>query len=146
MNAAGVFVRDVLGNERPVARTWEDGSWACPFCSNAVAAARGETACGNPWCVANPAMPLEVARKIYADAERKRNEDESRARDHRVAMERIEQDQLRREREAARVREQAEERGACVFCACRAHAQGRPVKYTKHRGACPARRPIPRGV
>ncbi len=136
----GELVRDVLGNERAVARTWEDGSWACPLCTSAVAAERGETACANPWCVANPAMPVEAARRIYADAAARERERKERERNAHWSRERVEREALERAEQRASVRAQAEERGACVFCAMKALAGGRQVRYVRHRGVCPDQR------
>src|SRR2546427_8536186 len=47
-------MRDCLGREREVKRTYADGSFDCPFCTTAVFAERQDTRCSNPWCPASP--------------------------------------------------------------------------------------------
>lgn len=135
--SAPAVIRDVLGRERAVQRTWPDGSWECPFCYNAVIAERGEAACRNPGCCANPDMPIAAAQKLVdtaARAERERTEREKLAEWRREARE-----QEARERSAAwaEISAECERRGACVHCAHEHFRSYRPPRYVRHRKGCP---------
>lgn len=136
MSAAGTPVVDVLGRERPVARTYEDGSHDCPFCCAAVVTPAER--CENPACPASshasPALApifraqLNKEERDAVDAARRRT-------DHRLAMERAEADRAARVEDWSKRRDEARRRGACELCATR--DMYRPAKYVRHRGPCP---------
>jgi hypothetical protein len=138
-----MIIRDCLGRERPVDKTWPDGSYNCPFCNYAakvdpVTFAGG---CPNPACFArvdaNGALdfPPDVARKRLADLEKASAEEKSRA-----SIAQFQRDYANKRAEeafAARkaATEECERRGACVRCLFQ-RADGRP-QFIRHRKPCP---------
>jgi hypothetical protein len=141
-----VRVRSVLGDTR-VASVNAGGGYPwfdCPFCFYAVyvgephADGRNPASingvCHNPWCLANPAMPLDAARLARGEAFLRDMEAERRQRDHDAAMERIADEHAARAAAAVERLRECQKRGVCVTCA---NATG---KFIKHRGECPRRR------
>lgn len=144
-------VRSVLGDTRAAEVHPGDGfPWiTCPFCGSAVYlgephpdhAGRNFVAkdgrCNNPWCLANPATPLDAARNArgramleeMADAERRRNSES--------AMRRIEDERATRQAAWDEIRTAAEKRGACVGCAWEAFNRRGTRRLVRHRGPCP---------
>lgn len=145
-----MVVRDVLGRERAVEQVWEGPSWTCPFCGAGVVprSCSWSTAarpcdglhCPAPACTANPHLPVEAARRLVEEAERRRAEAERRKLDHQAAMARIEAEREREEALWVQLVEEAERRGACRRC-LRASGWrwGRP-RFVRHRAGCPEER------
>jgi len=143
-----LLVRSVLGDSRSADIRPGDGfPWFnCPFCGYAVFvnephpehAALGNASrdgiCQTPWCLANPAMPLDAARVARGEAILRDMKDEERARNHRLAMQRIESDRKEAELQRQKTVAEAKRRGACL--ACLFGPGGRP-KFVRHRGPCP---------
>lgn len=125
-------VRTVLGEVRPVTRTYGDGSVDCPFCSNPIIFP--ETECSNPWCDAHPMMTADTLRARRAEIERKAAEAAQRKASHEAAMRRIAEARAAEQAWAAEQIEEAERRGACLVCLFQGF---RRVKFVKHRGPCP---------
>lgn len=148
--AISAAVRSVLGDTRVAQVNPGDGfPWFnCPFCGYAVYAGdpcpdhvalddvSRDGICRHPWCIANPAMPVDAARITRGEAILREMTDAERRRNHFWAMQRIEDN---RAAEAEQRREQIAEatrRGACVACLF----QSGRVKFIRHRGACPRAR------
>jgi hypothetical protein len=129
-------VTSVLGTELQVTRYYGDGSYDCPHCGYAIRADEGLGPCHNPWCVANPLMPVDRAHKLLAErAERTRQEAE-RKRNHELSMRRIEEwKRVEHETRTAKLLA-AREAGYCI--ACLVHSSYR--KQVRHRGVCPRER------
>lgn len=130
---ATITVTDVLGNIKEVTRTYGDGSYDCPHCNNPIRADEGLGPCKNPWCIANPSMPVDAARALFEKAEAKRKEDEQRKRNHQLALERIENDRVTRNEAIAKAEQEATKKGQCLRCLRRSDYR----KGIKHRGQCP---------
>ena len=162
---AAVSVAIPTGEARD-AKTYEDGSYSCPWCGGAVPSpehpnyADGEYpvyireaweahGCANPACFArvNPPMPIEVIERVRAEAQARRDEEARRKRDHEAAMARIDAERQARVDKWAQVSAEAEKRGACISClrASDWESYGNPwnakpegrAKFVRHRGACP---------
>jgi hypothetical protein len=145
---AQTIVRTVLGQRRMADVMLGDPRYpwvTCPFCSSAfyLAEAPPEHAksvtvgtqgrCANPWCEANPNMPLDAARLARGQEHLRWMEYEERERNHRAAIERLRLDrEAQRERMQANI-DRAKAEGFCTYCA----AKG---KFVRHRmiGGCPA--------
>lgn len=138
MSAAGTAVRDVLGRERPVARTYQDGSHDCPFCCAAVVTPAER--CSNPACsassyaLANPGCAPIFCAQVEAE-ERRAAEEAQRRVNTAAAMARIESDRAARVEDWSNRREEARRRGTCELCATQ--DLYRPATYVRHRGPCP---------
>lgn len=132
-------IRSVLGDSREaqVLEPIDELSWfACPFCEYPVYM-NGTRECGNPGCVANPAMPLDTARLARGRAILAEMEVQAmKARYAELAA-------GRREHAAAQHAEwlaleaDCRARGACVDCCRSAWWYRRAAKFVRHRGACP---------
>ena len=132
-------ITDVMGRSRPVDRVYDDGSWNCPFCFSAVRLSEGW--CHGPGCFANPSYPVDRAREELKKAEARDREDAQRKANHAFAMKRAEEDRQARAAHVEGIRQEAQERGACVRCALHSvRFGGMLAKFTKHRGACPLER------
>lgn len=143
-------VRSVLGDER-LAGIYPGGGYpwySCPFCTYAVyvseanpehglgatPAVHGQ--CGNPWCIANPAMPRDAAERIVKAAQDAADAAARRQRDRDVTRQRIDEYAASQALARDRVTAEARQRGACLRCALKAWRLGRE-KYTVHRsGQC----------
>ena len=132
---------DVLNRERPITRTYPDGSFDCPFCAAAVITPNPR--CENPWCpasaaaMANPASAPAFQAKLDQEETRQRESSE-RQRNHTLAMERIVEDHRRHEVWRQEQIAEATKRGACLRCLFAPGYQR--VKLVRHRGACPRQR------
>ncbi len=139
-------VTSVLGEERTVLQVNPgDGfPWFnCPFCTTAIYVGDAHpdvpqcftlavnSVCTNPWCIANPAMPVKAAEEIVAKEHARTQAEVQRLRDHDAAMRRIAEGKQARHNMLVRVQQEAEARRACTRCAV---ATG---KFIRHRGACP---------
>lgn len=143
-------VRSVLGDTRTAEVHPGDGfPWiTCPFCGSAVYlgephpdhAGRNFVAkdgrCNNPWCLANPAMPLDAAREARGRAMIEEMEAAARRANHEAAMRRIRDEQESRQAAWNKIRAEATEAGACIGCAWHAFGLGKR-RLTRHRGPCP---------
>jgi hypothetical protein len=132
-NTLTLSITDVLGNTLPVLNFYGDGSYDCPHCHYPIRADEGLGPCKNPWCIANPQMPVDAANKIPADRERKRMEEERRKHDHEMAMQRIQEWNETRDRERTTKLLAAKEQGYCLTCLIRSNYR----KEVKHRKSCP---------
>lgn len=126
-------ITTVLGDSRPVTKTYGDGSVDCPYCSNAILFPKAT--CDNPWCEAHPSYSPEALTqfriKKKADAER-------RAEDEATRKSVLESAVLRNEEHVRWQSEQtaeAKRRGACLNCLFQAGWER--VKFIRHRGVCP---------
>ncbi len=128
-------IANVLGEVKPVQRFYGDGSYDCPHCHYAVRADEGFGPCRNPWCVANPQMPVESARELVKKAMQIERDKADRERNHRLAMERIGRDNEAREQRYREAHAASIAEGFCYKCYCKS----RFTKKTKHRGVCSAR-------
>ena len=126
---------NVLGETLLVLKFYEDGSFNCPFCSYAVIAPA--TLCSNPWCSANPTMPVAAAQKIVDDAAKRKAEEERRKSLHTWSMQRIAEDRQAKAQFRADTIAEAKNRGTCVRCCLDNYDR---VKFVKHRGTCPKER------
>jgi hypothetical protein len=135
MAAMGDLIANVLGAERAVVRTYEDGSYDCPWCSHPVVAPA--SACVNPWCVANPRMPVAYAERVEATERKRREEEERRQRDSKAALERIQEGRTAEFEWRERARQEARRRGTCTRYECLFRPGGK-LRFVKHRGGvCP---------
>jgi len=130
-------VKDVLGRERPVTRTYGDGSVDCPFCTYAIVVPN--LTCGNPWCVAHPSMPVARAQETVDAAAREAEAGLRRMRDAHAARECQLADHAARKRVERADLDEAAKRGACTRCLGHYHATGAGKKFTRH-----LHRPCPR--
>ncbi len=132
-------ITNVLGETRPVTQlySWNEDSkdyaaYNCPFCCSAVSTQRNVVACENPWCLANPMMPVAEAQKLRDKASTREREEIERKRNHELAMIRIREDNERRihgyQEFAIRVRAV----NGCLRCSNQYHD-----KIRKHRAECP---------
>lgn len=140
----------VLGEARAADVRPGDGyPWiSCPFCQSAVYLETPHPdhthvssigvggRCANPWCIANPKMPLDAARLAIGAAHLRQMESDRRTAEHVAAMERIAAERASWDAAHTAVVREARDRGACVRCASLSFRRGR-VKYTRHRGTCP---------
>ena len=144
-------ITDVLGRVRDVQRTWPDGSWECPFCGYGYSVERGPCKgqtqgyredcsngehCQNPACFANPHYPVERAREVLANEERKRAEEAQRLENLRIRREYAEEQARARAEKIRGVQKEAQARGACIRCALKDAPYCEP-KFIKHRTRCP---------
>lgn len=128
-----IGITDVLGNMLPVTRYYGDGSYDCPHCGYAIRADEGLGPCRNPWCIANPLVSPESARKILADRATKATDEARRKQDHESAMQRIADWQAKEKEERTAALLAAREKGLCITCLVRSHYR----KEVRHRKACP---------
>lgn len=157
----GELVTIAIGQSRPVARAYPDGTYECPWCHNPVfsqegwgeAPERGDypryereaydaNLCPNPACPANPLATAEGAQAILARwqaAADERAAQERRAASFRQAADEAEQRRVDRWRE---VRREAEERGACMTCLRKSPWEFGTPRYVRHRGECPVQRDL----
>ena len=153
-----VAMVSVLGDSR-VARLHgiEPYVWfTCPWCSSAVY--RGDahpdhapmvatqsvsthSTCRNPWCVANPDMPIADAQRIVAREQERQADAARREAERHAAIARIQIDQRAHEDAWTQIRTDAESIGACLTCAYHAFRIGAPPRFVRHRLACPRTRP-----
>lgn len=126
---------NVLGATLPIVRRYEDGSFDCPFCHNAVIVPITE--CQNPWCAANPLMPVAAAQKAADKAAEQQREDDRRKRDTAFAILRIEEGRASAAQFRADTYAEAKRRGTCVACCLDKYDR---VRFVKHRGMCPKAR------
>jgi len=125
-------ITNVLGESKTVTRRYEDGSFDCPFCHNAVITPGTE--CVNPWCEANRYMPIPhlLARREKEEAERK--DKEQRERNHQWAMERRQQE-IETENEIRREAiDRGKREGLCLDCMFKSPYR---ITFVKHRKLCP---------
>jgi hypothetical protein len=142
-------VASVLGDVRSAVVNPGDGvPWFnCPFCTTAVFAGDGPKelgsfvgrngVCNNPWCIANPAMPLDAAKKIVVEAEARKAADEQGQRNLAAVRQRIDDESAARGAAAVERLRECRRRGACIRCANETAARSSKVRYIKHRGPCP---------
>ena len=121
---------DVLGTLRPVTHFYGDGSYDCPHCHNAIRADEGFGPCRNPWCIANPQMPVESAKQLITKREVEEKERADRERNHKWAMERIARDNAERIEQYNQWRKIAREHGICFTCL---HKRDKRVKHRTGR-------------
>jgi hypothetical protein len=150
MSTASVTIRSVLGDERDAAVNPGAGYpwYSCPFCTYPVyvgeaspehsseATPAVQSRCGNPWCIANPAMPKDAAENLVRAALEAARHEASRHQDHEAALRRIDEYAANQRAAWEHIRVEATRQGACVGCALKSHRKGR-VKYVHHRGQCP---------
>ncbi len=133
-----MVVVDAIGRTRQVERVYPDGSYNCPFCGYGVRPT--DKGCPNPACPATPGASPERVRAAIAQAEARQAEERRRQQD-REWSERYRQEQAV---DAARRRDEVlsecRRRGACATCALRPGWQYRPIRFVRHRGACPKAR------
>ncbi len=132
------IVTTVLGDSRAATDFAADGDFMCPYCTSPIFRSRGQKACENPACDANPGYTPETLTRVRAKREAEEKERAEWRRNHTLAMERIQ-----RENDARRAWEQeqvaeARKRGACLRCLFQPGYQC--VKFIKHRGLCPKER------
>src|SRR5216684_1014414 len=96
-------ITNVLGETRPVTQlySWNEDSkdyaaYNCPFCCSAVSTQRNVVACENPWCLANPMMPVAEAPKLDHKDSTRECGDMYRKRNHELSMILIREDNERR--------------------------------------------------
>jgi hypothetical protein len=149
-----ILITDVLARQRPVRHVCPDGSYSCPFCAAAVSLEMTcawhctieALHCGNPWCTANPHMPVERAQAMVAEAEQRQREREGREARDRAWRDRMEATRRHDDEVWAAARAEAERRGACITCL--RHSDWRSfdneypevrkrVRFVRHRGECP---------
>ena len=126
-------VTNCLGEPLPIAQTWPDGSYNCPFCGAVVTPSHRDRPCPNPACQASPwAKPADVLRRReqYAEAERERER-------RKAASERmIAAHHEWQEQQAAAVA-QARDAGYCTLCFVRSgnrkRVRHRTPDYHEHR-------------
>ena len=122
-------ITTVLGETRPIARTYGDGSVDCPFCTSPIVYPAIQ--CLNPWCDAYPAWTPDAlkARQTKRQEEDERRAQES-ARRQSVAQAINERHAEHQAWESAQIAE-AKRRGACLHCL---FAPGwERVRFVKHR-------------
>lgn len=119
-------VPNVLGDTRPVERVYGDGTIECPWCFYPIT---GE-ACANPWCVANPLMPADAARRLLAEAAAQKAEKERRERDAAAALRHLEENRQAAAAWRQAQIEKAKEGGYCLECLFQSNGR---VKFIKHR-------------
>src|SRR5262249_9142109 len=134
----GMTITDVLGRQREAGNVWPDGSYNCPFCASAVLSEADERFtrcswprcqvaglhCQNPWCTANPHMPVASAQEIVDRAEQRRQEEARRERDHQLWRERMDATKRADDETWAAARAEAERKGACVVCLLKSDWRG----------------------
>lgn len=135
--ATPAALTDLLGEERPVRRTYPDGSFDCPFCSSAVPTPAAR--CANPWCSASvdalahpesaPSFRKRAERLAREEVERTR-----RRRDNEAAMRRIGEDRAAREAAESNLLARVQAARGCWRCSSRLG------RVTRHRIACPRAR------
>lgn len=132
-------ITNVLGEIRNVKKLYawvDDGkdfaAYDCPFCASAVSTERNVVACENPWCSANPMMPVEAAQAQRDKAEANAREDVQRKRNHELTMIRISEDNDRRSREYRDFAMKVRAAKGCMTCSNQYRG-----KVRKHRAACP---------
>lgn len=128
-------VTTVLGDSRPVTRTYGDGSVDCPWCSSPILV--GLTECQNPACWAYPSWKPEALREHMAKVElqkaREARDEANRRAVHAAYVSRQAEHEVW---EAEQIAE-AKRRGACLRCLFQAGWER--VKFVKHRKPCPKR-------
>ena len=124
----------VLGEVRFVAadKYYGTGHYDCPFCARATVGP-----CDNPYCRANPNYPINTAQADIERNEARIKEEEERKQNHKWAMERIEQDNKRRQDAYHTAVTKAKEEGYCINCLGDSY---RGFKFIRHRKECPKRR------
>lgn len=135
----GSTLTNVLGEARAITRTYQDGSFDCPFCGAAVL--HPAPRCSNPWCAAcdyamtNPER-TRPAFQAQADKARRQQEDDARRkRDYETRMAYIRETNAAHEQWIADTMAEARKLGACLRCVV---APGwERAKFIKHRGQCP---------
>ena len=143
-------VRSVLGDTRDaVVNEGAGHPWiTCPFCSSAIylgdphpehenTSVSRNGRCANPWCLANPAMPLDAAREARGRAIVEEMEAAARRANHEAAMRRIRDEQAARQEAWNEIRAAATEAGACVGCAWHEFNLRGTRRLVRHRGPCP---------
>ena len=144
-------VRSVLGDTRDAEVHPGDGfPWInCPFCSSAIFlrephpdhAGRNFVAkdgrCNNPWCLANPAMPIDAARQARGRAHLDEMAEASWRANQEAAMRRIRDEQSSRQAAWDKICAEATKAGACIGCAWHAFDRLGKRRVTRHRGPCP---------
>ena len=131
---------DVLGNYRQIlapsyqntpftfdpdrGKTW----WNCPFCSTGLY--EGE-ACANPWCIANPQVSQQAAWEVLTKAAQREKEAQERERNHKWAMDRVQESQDIKRQIYAEHKARANKEGFCFTC------WRKRRKEVRHRKACP---------
>lgn len=136
-------MKDLLGREREIEKTYEDGSFNCPFCHAAVLAPAER--CDNPACPAsthafeNPGCEKHFREAIERE-ERRQAAEATWRRNQQLAMERVAEEHEARRRREHEAMEEARRRGACILCVSKDLSVGREPKFIKHRNGCPRRR------
>ena len=127
-----MMIANVLGEEKEVTQYYGDGSYDCPHCHYPVRADEGLGPCRNPWCLANPGVPVEWAKKQQAEWTEKAQKEAERRRNHELAMERIaEWKQVEGELRTEKL-ERAKAEGYCLRCLVKSSFR----KQVRHRHGC----------
>jgi hypothetical protein len=131
-------VRTVLGDARPVAHTYGDGSVTCPYCTYPIGP--DQTSCPHPYCDANPHYSPARLSEVRAERQAKQEREERERRDREwVAAFAKQRADEHRQRNADALAE-CRARGCCELCL---FAPGwERYKFVKHRdpSKCPKRR------
>lgn len=134
------MVRNVLGEARQANYLWsiENGadhnSYNCPFCASAVIDPRG---CQNPWCTANPSMPISAACELVAKSWIRAKDEYDRKRNHENAMKRIAEENDRRIRAWQDWTMAVRAKHGCLDCSNQYRN-----KIVRHRLECPKIRKV----
>lgn len=146
------LIRSVLGDVREAEVNPGDGyPWInCPFCSSAIylegphpdapigaCFIARDGRCANPWCLANPAMPIDAARLARGNAILAEMAEAARRANHEAALARIREEQEARQSAWNKIRAEAEATGACIPCAWHAWSRQGKGRLVRHRGPCP---------
>jgi hypothetical protein len=120
---AGTIVITTADGEAREAKTWEDGSWSCPFCAGANVPGTSlyderpwPCPCANPMCIAGgKGSPEDVA---AIRLERKHREEESSRREwlHRMQLKAAREREITQDKAIAAFRAEAAEHGYCERC------------------------------
>lgn len=130
-----ITVTNVLGTTRRATRFYGDGSYDCPHCGYPIRADRNFQPCDNPWCIANPLMPVDSARKILADVAAKAEEERQRKFNHESAMRRIQEENERRADAYRAMWQLAKDEGYCFGCLSRSDGR-RKVRHRDRTWDC----------
>ena len=129
-------VSTVLGDIKPVTRTYGDGSIDCPWCSSAIIAPK--TTCDNPGCDAYPGWAPEALRtrreKQAAELAERERDAKTRASVAEASRERAAEHRAWETAQVAKIAE-AGKRGACLRCLFQSGWER--AKFIKHRAECP---------
>jgi hypothetical protein len=141
-----MIIRDCLGRERPVDKSWPDGSYNCPFC---FAAAKVDPVtfaggCPNPACTARVDQhgalnfPVHVAQARLIEAEKRATAERERAEIEEFRRNYAKERSAERQEALEAALVECRDRRACERCLLKALGGGYgKAKFIKHRGPCP---------